>query len=79
MAFATVGETVKFRFKDNGEVYSGVIKNYKYNNDTYNTKRRVYLTNVKNVATGESFKKAYWQQDVCVDFDKILKDQEMPI
>jgi len=72
MAFATVGETVKFRFKDNGEVYSGVIKNYKYNNDTYNTKRRVYLKDVKNVATGKPYKLPYWDKDVCISIDRIM-------
>ena len=74
MAFATIGETVKFRFKADGDIFCGVVKNYKYNNETYNTKRRVYLVSVKNVATGLPYKKPHWQKDVCVDYDKIITE-----
>ena len=79
MAFITIGETVQFRFKNDGDVYSGVVKNYRYNNDTYKTKRRVYLKDVKNVATGKPHKLPYWDKDVCVNVDTILNDPQMGI
>jgi len=74
MAFATIGETVKFRFKANGDIFCGVVQNYKYNNDTYNTKRIVYLADVKNLTTGLPHKLPYWDKYVCVYIDKIITE-----
>ena len=72
MAFAKINSTVEFKFKTDGEIFSGVVQNYKYNNEKYNTKRRLYLADVKNVATGLSYNIPHWQKYVCISYDKII-------
>jgi hypothetical protein len=76
VAFVNIGETVKFKFKSTGETFSGVVKNYAYNNNTYNTKRRLYLSDVKSVATGVPYKVSRFvsRDGICISIDRLVTE-----